>query len=60
MGFADGQRAAARFNAPAGISLDVGGHLIVADLANDCIRKVTTAEGARDDGGRPCGTIGIR
>ena len=44
-GFADGQRAAARFNEPAGLALDVDGDLIVADVSNSCIRKVMTAEG---------------
>ena len=44
-GFADGQRAAARFKYPCGLALDVNSHLIVADQANNCIRKVTTAEG---------------
>jgi len=44
-GFADGQRAAARFNEPYGLALDVDSNLIVADVVNDCIRKVTTAEG---------------
>jgi len=43
--FADGQRAAARFNNPCGLALDVDGDLIVADAANHCIRKVTIAEG---------------
>ena len=44
-GFASGQRADARFNEPGGMALDMDGHLIVADVANDCIRKVTTAQG---------------
>jgi DNA-binding beta-propeller fold protein YncE len=44
-GFADGQRAAARFNQPTGLALDVDDHLIVSDTVNHCIRKVTTAEG---------------
>lgn len=44
-GFADGQGAAARFNDPCGIAIDAHGHIIVADLGNDCIRKVMSAEG---------------
>jgi len=44
-GFADGQRADARFNKPCGLALDVDGNLIVADINNSCIRKVTTVEG---------------
>jgi len=43
-GFADGQRTDARFDIPCGLALDVDSHLIIADLANDCIRKAT-AEG---------------
>ena len=44
-GFADGQRTDARFHHPRGMALDVDDRLIVGDSANDCIRKVTTAEG---------------
>jgi len=44
-GFADGQREDARFDIPCGMALDMDSHLIIADLANDCIRKVVTAEG---------------
>ena len=44
-GISDGRRADARFNQPTGLALDVDSHLIVADVANDCIRKVVTAEG---------------
>jgi len=44
-GFADGQGENARFNCPMGLALDTDSHLIVADYFNNCIRKVTTAEG---------------
>jgi len=44
-GFADGQGETARFNCPTGLALDIDSHLIVADFYNNCIRKVTTAEG---------------
>jgi len=44
-GFADGQHAAARFQLPCGLALDMDDHLIVGDVANDCIRKVSTADG---------------
>ncbi|MFN8556906.1 MAG: NHL repeat-containing protein [Dehalococcoidia bacterium] len=40
-GFADGPRRIARFNAPAGIALDLAGAMYVADSGNDLIRKVT-------------------
>ena len=44
-GFANGQRAAARFSKPCGLALDVDRHLIVADVVNQCIWKVATAKG---------------
>jgi len=43
--FADGQGVAARFNYPMGLALDTDSHVIVADMHNNCIRKVMTAEG---------------
>ncbi|MDB5102137.1 MAG: hypothetical protein JWM80_6558 [Cyanobacteria bacterium RYN_339] len=42
-GFADGQGAAASFNAPAGIAVDSAGNLIVADAGNHAIRKISPA-----------------
>lgn len=42
-GSADGTGSAARFNLPAGITMDPSGNLFVADATNDTIRKVTTA-----------------
>jgi DNA-binding beta-propeller fold protein YncE len=42
-GAADGTGAAARFNAPRGLALDPDGNLLVADLNNHCLRKVTPA-----------------
>ena len=44
-GFADWLGSSARFYNPSGMALDTEGHLIVADSSNNCIRKVTTAEG---------------
>ena len=44
-GFADGQGQTARFNWPMGLALDTSSHPIVADACNNCIRKLTTAEG---------------
>jgi len=43
--FADGQRATTRFNEPCGLALDVDCNLILADVVNNCIHQVTTAEG---------------
>ncbi len=40
-GFADGTGAAARFDTPSGIALHPGGDLIVADTANNAIRRVS-------------------
>jgi len=42
-GLADGQGAAARFNAPQGIAIDASGNLLVADGANNRVRRVTSA-----------------
>ena len=39
--FADGTGAAASFNYPTGIAVDLGGNLYVADARNNLIRKVT-------------------
>jgi len=44
-GFANGLGLNARFDTPSGLALDTDGHLIVADMGNNCIRRVTTAEG---------------
>eukprot|EP00900_Chrysochromulina_parva_P001813 jgi/Chrpa1/11632/Chrysochromulina_OHIO_Genome00021125-RA len=40
-GFADGPGADARFYCPASVAIDADGNIIVADMANYCIRKVT-------------------
>ena len=42
-GRADGTGAAARFNSPAGITVDGGGNLYVTDALNHTIRKLTPA-----------------
>ena len=42
-GSSDGAGVAARFNGPAGVGLDSGGNLYVADTLNDEIREVTPA-----------------
>jgi sugar lactone lactonase YvrE len=41
-GSADGPAAAARFNAPAGITADVVGNLYIADAGNFTVRKIST------------------
>jgi hypothetical protein len=40
-GFADGVGATACFHWPAGLAIDLAGDLIVTDLGNDAIRRVT-------------------
>ncbi len=42
-GFADGTGAAARFNAPGAMAIDVAGNLYVVDATNVRIRKITPA-----------------
>lgn len=39
-GMADGAAAVARFDTPAGLAVTAGGELLIADLANDAIRKL--------------------
>lgn len=43
VGFVDGQGAAARFNRPVGLALDVDGSILVADKGNHAVRRVTMA-----------------
>ena len=42
-GYADGTGAAAKFNAPSGISLDAQGNIYVTELINKLLRKITPA-----------------
>ena len=42
-GFVDGQGAAARFNCPVGLALDVDGSILVIDYGNHAVRRVTMA-----------------
>ena len=42
-GYLDGQGTAAQFNQPAGVAVDSGGNVYVADILNNNIRKITSA-----------------
>jgi DNA-binding beta-propeller fold protein YncE len=39
----DGNAGEARFNSPAGITVDMAGNVLVADFGNNCIRKITSS-----------------
>lgn len=41
VGYADGTGAAAKFDSPGDVAVDGQGNLYVADIDNDCIRKIT-------------------
>jgi hypothetical protein len=41
-GYADGQAAEARFNAPVGVAVDAQGNVYIADTYNDRIRQITS------------------
>ncbi len=64
-GWADGPVATARFDAPAGLALDAGGALIVADTNNHVLRRislagnVSTIAGMVDDPGFADGPVSI-
>jgi sugar lactone lactonase YvrE len=40
-GYADGTGAAAQFNGPEGVALDIQANVYVADVNNECIRRIT-------------------
>jgi hypothetical protein len=42
-GFGDGKGANARFNEPAGMTVDAAGHIMVADCGNNALRRVSKA-----------------
>lgn len=47
-GFSDGDGGSARFNSPAGVAVDKGGTLYVADSANYLVRRLRSTEDAKD------------
>ncbi len=55
-GHADGTGVSALFNQPAGITVDAGGTLYVADTANDTIRRITPARTVTTLAGLPLTT----
>ena len=45
LGYQDGEGASAKFNGPAGLTMDANGNLYVADVLNSRIRKISIATG---------------
>ncbi|HYC70143.1 MAG TPA: immunoglobulin domain-containing protein [Opitutaceae bacterium] len=52
-GRADGSGAAASFNRPLGVSVDIGGNIFVADTGNHAIRRITPEGTVTTIAGRP-------
>jgi sugar lactone lactonase YvrE len=42
-GFIDGPGSSAQFNVPDAVAVDAGGNLFVADVANNCIRRISAS-----------------
>jgi hypothetical protein len=55
-GYQDGLGTAARFNYPAGLTVDLSGNLYLADAHNNVIRKIDSSQNVTTIAGNPFGT----